>query len=424
MPGSTHLIARYVTRGAVLVAALWSLVLVIAAPAMAAPGDITTVAGTGTAGFAGDGGPAVAAQLFEPSGVAMDPAGRIVVADTINHRIRRIATDGTISTIAGTGVAGTAGDDGPATAAQLSTPTALVVDGAGNVLFADTDRRIRRIDAITGVITTVAGSASQGYSGDGGPATSAELNAPTDLHVDLAGNLYIAEPNNAQIRYVDATTGTITSLTGSLPNPMGGPPATIQLNALSVDVDPAGNIFYVDPTLEVVRRVDASTGTITEVAGSLTGGALPGDGGLAVDADLHQPWQVRLDPAGNLFIGQPGLSRIRFVDASTGVISTVVGTGTSGYAGDGGPATAAEIDMPWGLDITPSGDLLFADRNRHVVRLVDEAAPVPALAGGPWAMFAVLALGTSSVLVLRRLPTFRTPASANQTHLIDPRELP
>ena len=267
---------------------------------MDAAGVISTVAGAGSFGFGGDGGPAAAGQLRSPSGVAVDGAGNLYIADTDNHRIRKVDATGTITTIAGTGepvvglIVWDVGDGGPATAAPLSSPGGVAVDGGGNVYIADTGRsRIRKVDA-AGVISTVAGSFLGGFGGDGGPAVEAALYYPEGVAVDGAGNLFIADSLNDRIRKVDAA------------------------------------------------------GVISTVAGTGSFG-FSGDGGPGVEAQLNDPADVTTDGAGNLYIADRYNDRIRKVD-SAGVISTVAGTGESlgGFSGDGGPATAALLSSPRG----------------------------------------------------------------------------
>ncbi|MGH1506522.1 MAG: SMP-30/gluconolactonase/LRE family protein, partial [Acidimicrobiales bacterium] len=237
---------------------------------------ITTIAGNGSDGFSGDNGPATDATLRYPSGVAVDNDGNLYIADTINQRIRRIdAATGTIATIAGTGTAGFSGDNGPATNAELRNPHGVAVDSDDNVYIADTDNdRIRRIDAANGTITTIAGDGNGMYGGDGGPATNASMSSPYDVAVDDGGNVYIADALNSRIRRID-TTGTITTIAGSGSNGMGGGfggdngPATDATVFLpqSVAVDDDGNVYIADTFNHRIRRIDAATGIITTIAG-------------------------------------------------------------------------------------------------------------------------------------------------------------
>jgi sugar lactone lactonase YvrE len=267
-------------------------------------GIITTVAGGGFAGFYGDGGPAKFASLDHPSGVAVDSSGNLFIADSFNHEIRKVtASTGVITTVAGNGVNGYGGDGGPATKANLWDPMGVAVDHGGNLYIADTGNSlIRQVTPDTGLITKVAGG---GNSGDGGTATSARLNRPAGIAVDSSGNLYFADSFSSRI-----------------------------------------------------RKVTASTGVITTVAGG--GSAFPGDNGLATSASLNVPQGVDVDSSGNLYIADTNHNLIRKVTASTGVITTVAGGGNSGL-GDGGPATSASLSFPWGVTLDASGNLFIAD---------------------------------------------------------------
>jgi sugar lactone lactonase YvrE len=296
------------------------------------PGIITTVAGNGTAGYSGDGGPATGAELSAVTGAATDSAGNLYIADWSNHRIRKVnASTGVITTVAGNGTLGYSGDGGQATAAELCLPNGVALDSVGNLYIADWyNNRIRKVTVSTGIITTVAGigptNIGGGYSGDGGLATSAELDLPTNLTFDSAGNLYIADSNNHRI-----------------------------------------------------RKVNASTGVIATVAGNGTPG-YSGDGGPATSAELNYPSDMTFDSAGNLYIADAQNERIREVNASTGVITTVAGNGTSnpgpnglpvgGYAGDGGSATSAELSIPYGVALDGAGNLYIADEQNYRIRKV------------------------------------------------------
>ena len=279
------------------------------------PGPIiNTVAGNGTAGFSGDGGPATSASLNNPLEVAVDAAGNLYIADRANNRIRKVDTSGTITTVAGTGTAGFSGDGGPAISASLNRPFGMAVDSAGNLFIADTsNQRVRKVDT-TGTITTVAGNGTAAFSGDSGPATSASLNSPAGVAVDSAGNLFIVDTLNQRVRKVN-TSGTITTVAGNGTGGFsgdGGPATSASLNSPNdVAVDSAGNLFIADISNHRVRKVD-TTGTITTVAGNGTGG-FSGDGGPAASASLFGPNDVAVDSAGNLFIAEQINHRIRKV---------------------------------------------------------------------------------------------------------------
>ncbi len=339
-------------------------------------GTISTVAGTGERGFGGDGGPATEAQLNSPTGVALDGAGNLFIANYSNHRIRKVDSAGVISTIAGTGERGFGGDGGTATEAQLNLPTGVAADAAGNLFIAD-GHRIRMVDS-SGTITTVAGTGEGGFGGDGGPATEARLNFPVDVTLDGAGNLFIADIVNRRIRKVDSS-GVISTIAGPGESGDGGPAVDALLRTpFDGAVDGAGNLFIADSRNHRIRKVD-SAGTISTFAGTGEGG-FGGDGGPATEAQLDFPLDVTLDGAGNLYIADSRNHRIRKVD-SAGVISTFAGTGERGFGGDGGPATEAQLDFPTGVATDGAGNLFIADRSNHRIRKVDSAGVISTIAG-------------------------------------------
>lgn len=336
---------------------------------------ISTVAGTGVQGFGGDGGPATSAQMNFAYGVAADGAGAIYIVDSANHRVRRVDAAGTIATVAGTGVAGYGGDGGPAVAAQLNEPRGIALDAAGNLYVADlNNHRIRRVDA-GGTITTVAGTGAAGFSGDGGAATAAQLNSPFGVAADGAGRIYIADSANYRVRRVDAG-GTIATIAGiGTPGYGGdnGPALAAQFQFIfGIFRDGTGNLFLADGNNHRIRRVDAG-GTMTTVAGTGTSG-FGGNGGSAVAAQLNFPAGVVVDGGGVLYIADAGNNRVRQVDTG-GTITSVAGTGTSGYGGDGGPAMAAQLQFPFALALGTRGLLYVADTANFRTRLV--TLPIP-----------------------------------------------
>ncbi len=333
---------------------------------------ISTVAGTGRAGSSGNGGPATEAQLYTPRDVFVDAAGNLFIGGYNDQLVRRVDTSGTISIVAGGGTEGL-GDGGPATEAGLDHPIGVFVDATGNLFIADLDNdRVRKVDP-AGTISTVAGTGTEGFSGDGGPATAAQLDLPWDVFVDAAGNLFIADRGNHRVRKVDPA-GTISTVAGTGTRGFsgdGGPATEAQLNVpIDVFVDGAGNLFIADANNNRIRKVDPA-GTISTVAGTGTAG-FSGDGRLATEAQLNDPVGVFVDGAGNLFIGDADNHRVRKVDPA-GTISTVAGTGTAGFSGDGGPATEAELVGPGGVFVDAAGNLFIADAGNHRIRRVTPA---------------------------------------------------
>ena len=345
-----------------------------------APGNIDTVAGYGTAGYSGDNGLATAADLYFPLSVAIDTAGNIYFADS--QRIRKVtASTGIITTVAGNGTAGYSGDDGPATSADVSPDGGVAVDTAGNIYFAD-NQRIRKVTVSTGYISTVAGNGTQGYSGDGGAATNAEMNWPWGVAVDTAGNIYIADMDNERMRKVTAATGVISTVAGNGTQGYsgdGGQAASAEINSPSgVALDASGNIYFGNILSNCIRKVTASTGIISTVAGTGTAG-FSGDGGLATSAKIYYPYGVAADAGGNIYFADEVNDRVRKVSASTGDISTVAGTGTTGYSGDGGAATSAQLYWPHGVAVDAAGNVYIADLDNDRIRAVAQIKATPSI---------------------------------------------
>jgi len=330
---------------------------------------ITTIAGNGIAGSSGDGGPASAAELYNPVGLYIYKGGDIYIADSRNNKIRMINSSGIITTIAGNGIAGISGDGGPAITAELNGPTGMCKDALGNLYIADQkNNEIRKVD-ISGKISTIAGNGIMGFSGDGGAATSCKFSLPTSICLDTNGNLYIADDLNYRIRKIN-TSGIIYTVVGGGPNSVtdGVPATSVRLGETSfLAVNDSGNI-YVSTTVEPqIYRVDG-VGNIYIVAGTRTIG-YSGDGGPATDAEMYQVG-ICLDSLNNLYIADGANNRVREVNHSTGIINTIVGNGIGGYNGDGIFAIDAELAAPEDVFKNSYNDLYIADYNNNRIRKV------------------------------------------------------
>jgi sugar lactone lactonase YvrE len=340
---------------------------------------ITTAVGTGEKGFAGDGGPAAAALLNGPFDVAFDRAGNLYFSDTFNHRIRRVdAATGRITTLAGSGAAGYSGDGGPATEAALNEPYGLVVDHAGNIYTADRlNRRVRRIDAVTGIITTLAGTGEAVWSGDGGPAASAGLAEPNGLAFDPdERRLYIADVADHRVRVVDLASGVIDTFAGTGAGEHGGDGGSARaariFGARAVKVAPDGTVYILERQGSSLRAVDPASGIIRTIAGT-TGRGYSGDGGPAAAAVFDAPKEMALDRDGSLLIVDTENHAIRRIDRASGIVTTVAG-GRRGGQGDGGPAAVAGLDRPHGAVVGPDGAIYIGDTNNHRIRKVARPA--------------------------------------------------
>lgn len=396
-------------------------------------GVITTVAGTGKADFGGDGGPATSASLNRPKDIAFDSNGNLYLADALNNRIRRIdAQTGLIRTVAGEGTASFAGDGQPATQAMLFHPSGITLDGNGNLFISDQiNARIRRVDNITGIITTiaggptlpretlatnafivptyltidssenllfgdianfqvmqlnmqanqlsqVAGNGQNGTSGDGGPALEAGI-FPASICRDGKGHLLIAD--GVTIRKVDSQSGIIKHCAGIEDGGFsgdGGPAKKAGMTPYHLTVDKAGNIYLSEFTR--IRKINAKTKTITTLAGN---GKFEytGDGGPATRAGIARPHQIAFDQAGNVLFADTSNHCIRRIDAKTGIISTIAGTGVNGLSGDGGPAVQAALFSPTGLAIDPSGNVFIGDGNNQIRRIDAKTGIISTVAG-------------------------------------------
>ncbi len=350
-------------------------------------GTISTIAGTDSYGFTADAVQATSAPLYRPSGVAIAPDGSVLIADRWNHRIRKVRPDGIIATVAGTGAMGFSGDDGPATSASLYYPSGVAAAADGSILIADEyNNRIRRV-ATNGIITTVAGSGGAGFGGDSGRAISAMLNHPSGVAVGVDASILIADEYNHRVRRVTPD-GVIRTIAGS--NAAGfsgdGGQATSALlrspNGVAVAQD--GAVLIADRDNNRVRKV--FNGLISTVAGSNTSG-FAGDGGLANNAQLYGPTGVALASDGSILIADNSNHRIRRVETD-GRIYTIAG-GTYGFSGDGLPASSAQLYNPAGIAVAADGSVFIADLSNHRIRKITFSQPanqvLPQLAfGGGW----------------------------------------
>jgi len=335
---------------------------------------IRTIAGNGTWGYSGDGGVATEAEIASVSGVTVDAAGNLYVSDSDHNVIRKVDSAGVITTIAGNGTEGYDGDGGPAIQAQLDYPSALAADDAGNLYIVDSGNNcVRKIDK-NGIIFTVAGNGTEGFSGDNGLAVDGQLNYPEGIAVDAAGNLYIADTYNQRIRKVDPN-GIITTVAGDGMNGFGGDEGFATEAQLSyprgIAIDQKGNLYIVDEWNCRVRKVDTA-GVITTVAGNGIENYF-GDGGVATNAALGYPFDVSVDLVGNIYILVQEFHCVRKVDSS-GIITTVTGSENGlmgGYSGDGGPAAKAALSWPTGIDLDPAGNLYIADSFNYRIRRVE-----------------------------------------------------
>jgi sugar lactone lactonase YvrE len=336
---------------------------------------ITTAVGTGEKGFAGDGGPAGKALLNGPFDVCFDRAGNLYFSDTFNNRIRGVdATTGLITTVAGNGEKGYSGDGGPAIAAALNEPYGVVVDRDGNLYIADRlNRRVRRIDAASGVITTLAGTGEAQYGGDGGPAVKAGLAEPNGLAFGPGETqLYITDVADNRVRVVDMAARTIATFagTGAAEHTGDGGKATAAgtFGARAVKVAADGTVYILERQGSSLRTVDPKTGIISTIAGTTARG-YSGDGGPSLAAVFDAPKEMAIDRDGSLLIVDTENHAIRRIDHRTGILTNLAG-GRQGPGGDGGPADLAGLDRPHGAVVSPDGAVYIGDTNNHRIRKV------------------------------------------------------
>ncbi len=334
------------------------------------PMSIITVAGNGLFEDLGDGRLATSIKFNNPSGVAVDSSGNLFISDTGDNRIRKVGTEGTISTVAGNGAFGYFGDGGAATLAELNGPRGIAVDRFGNLYIADHNNNcIRKVDGKTGIISTVAGNGKEGCLGDNGPARSAELNHPEGIAIDKFGNLFVADRSNSRIRKVDKW-GIISTVGGNGAFGYSGDGAAATLAELdepsSIALDPTGNLYITDFLNHRIRKIVLATGIITTV----TGNRIAGEPGDVTSTELSFPYGITIDKSGNLYTSEFNSARIRKVEPNTGKNEIMVGTGVAGYSGDGGLATLAQISEPSGLALDSSGNLYIADSQNACVRKI------------------------------------------------------
>ena len=337
---------------------------------------ITTIAGTGLSGFSGDSSLATLATLNNPFSLAVDNVGNVYFSDRHNNRVRKIFTSGTIVTIAGNGTAGYNGDGIAGTTAALNDPNGVAVDSSGIVYVADRlNYRIRKVSP-AGIITTIAGNGTIGYTGDNAAATAATLSYPRGITVDAHGNIYIADQGNNCIRKIDPG-GIITTIAGTGTGGYNGDgiaaTAAQLFNPYGVAVDTSGAIYIADVDNSRIRKI-ATGGIISTIAGTGVSG-FAGDGGPATGAQLSEPIGVAVDALGNVFIADDYNSRIREVNVS-GTIGTIAGTATSGYNGDGILDTTAELNNPTGVAVSSTGFIYIADYNNNRIRYMPEPTAV------------------------------------------------
>ncbi len=334
---------------------------------------IDTFAGTGKNGFSGDGGPATAAQLSGPTGIARSPDGALFICDTENQRIRKVAPDGTITTFAGNGTRGYFGDGGAAIQAAMNEPYEVRFDASGNVYFVERlNHCVRRVDAKTGVISTIAGTGKAGFSGDGGPATAAEMNEPHSIGFDRAGDLFICDVKNHRVRKVAMKTGIISTFAGTgekKPALDGSPFATAPLNGpRALDFDRAGDLWIALREGNAVLKIDIAAGTISRVAGTGKQG-FTRNGGLAKDATLSGPKGLAVAPNGDVILADTESHSVRRIDAKSSKLELVAGTGKKG-AGAAGDPLACPLDRPHGVFVDPNGTIFIGDTDSQRVRIV------------------------------------------------------
>jgi DNA-binding beta-propeller fold protein YncE len=335
---------------------------------------VATFAGTGQKGNAGDGWPATKAQFDNVFGIVRGPDKALYVCDTMNHQVRRIAPDGKISTVAGNGTKGYSGDGGPATRAQLNEPYEVRFDPAGHLVFVERlNQCVRKVDMKSGVISTVAGVGGKaGFGGDGGPATAALFSQPHSLALDRDGNIYVCDIANHRVRKIDAKTGIITTFAGTgekTPTPDGAPFAKAPLRGpRAIDFDADGNMWLALREGNMVYKLDLKAGTLQHIAGTGKTG-FTGNGGPAKQATLSGPKGISVAPDGRVYLADTESHSIRVIDPKTGKIDLVCGTGQKGDGPDGDPLKC-QLARPHGVFVDSDGAIYIGDSENHRVRVV------------------------------------------------------
>jgi streptogramin lyase len=335
--------------------------------------SIETIAGTGKQGFSGDGGPAVQAELNNPFGIVRGPDGAFYYCEYTGQRIRRIGKDGIITTIAGSGQEGFTGDGGPALKATFNKPHELRFDAAGDLYIVDmVNHAVRKIDMKTGILTTIAGTGQPGYSGDGGPAVKAQFKQPHSIQFGPEGDLYICDIGNHVIRRLDMKTGTISTFAGTGKagdTPDGSPITGTPLKGpRSLDFDQEGNLWLATREGNQVFKFDLKAGKIHHIAGTGKGG-FTGHGGPALEATLSGPKGISVDAAGNVWLADCESHSIRMIDAKTGKIELIAGTGKKGDGADGDPLKC-ELARPHGVYADADGGIYIGDSEAHKIRVL------------------------------------------------------
>jgi streptogramin lyase len=334
---------------------------------------ISTFAGTGVAGYSGENKPAVSAELANPYGIVRGPDGSLYICEVDNHVIRRVARDGMISTRVGTGERGYSGDGGPALRARLNEPYEVRFEQRGNMIFVEMKNHlVRRVDARTQTISTVAGTGQPGFSGDGGPARKAQLNQPHSIQLDGEDNLYICDIGNHRIRRVDAKTGLITTFAGTgarAATPDGARFAAAPLNGpRAIDFDRQGNLWLALREGNAVYRLDLQAGTVHHVAGTGQQG-FTGNGGPAPEATLSGPKGLSIGPDGNIYLADTESHSIRMIDIKRGTLELIAGTGERGDGPDGDPLKC-KMSRPHGVLVDADGSIFVGDSEAHRVRVI------------------------------------------------------